>query len=59
MTPDEQAAPEVQPLGIGQDPVPGMSNSKGHKGAVTDFTPPVVTQAQRSQTLGRFTGGYR
>lgn len=57
--PGEQAAPGVEPLGIGQDTVPGLGNAKGHKGAVPDFTPPMVTQAQRSQTLGRFTGGYR
>lgn len=39
--------------------IPGLGNSTGHKGAVSDFVPPKVTQAQRSMTLGRFTGGYR
>lgn len=42
-----------------ETPIPGLTNSTGHKGATSDFVPPKVTQAQRSMTLGRFTGGYR
>jgi hypothetical protein len=57
----EAAEPEARVMAAQQVQIPGLGNATGHK--TTDLTnaprPPVVTQAVRSTTLFRSTGGFR
>ncbi|SRR6266568_5731001 len=39
--------------------IPGFVNESGHGSAIPRFIPPVATQAVRSTTLFKNTGGYR
>jgi hypothetical protein len=42
-----------------QAPLSGLESPSGITGTGGTFSPPRVTQARRSQTYAKFTGGYR